>query len=144
MSLQMCANGLPHSSLKHQVSWKKITPPDLVFDALLPINSPQIPNSFDLFLPLSPTHSVANNVERYSVKPGPHVRASRPLTQSVASKWPIPSTYPSRSCDTATSVSWHVAACPVHSNGVVVFPSCHVRSCPPVCCPMKIMSRRIL
>ena len=30
MSLQMCANGLPHSSLKHQVSWKEITPPDLV------------------------------------------------------------------------------------------------------------------
>ena len=32
--------------------------------------------------------------ERYSVKPGPRVRASRPLTQSVASKWPIPPTYP--------------------------------------------------
>ena len=122
----------------------EITSPDLVFAALLQINFPQIPDSFDLLLPLSPTHGVSNNVERYSVKPGPHVRASRPPTQSEASKWPIPSTYPSRSYDTATSVSWHVAACPVHSNSVVVFPSCHVRSCPPVCCPMKIMSRRIL
>ena len=138
----MCANGLPQSSLKRQVSWKEITPPDLVFAALLQINSPQVTDSFDLFLPLSPTHGVSNNVERYSVKPGPRVRASRPPTQSVASKWTIPPTYPSRSCDTATSVSWHVAACPVHSNGVVVFPSCHDRSCPPVYCLMKIMSTR--
>ena len=63
----------------------------LFFAALLQINTPRIPDSFDLLLPLSPTHGVANNVERYSVKPGPHVRASRPPTQSVASKWPIPS-----------------------------------------------------
>ena len=64
----------------------EITSPDLVFAALLQINFPQILDSFDLLLPLSPTHGVANNVERYSVKPGPHVRASRPSTQSVASK----------------------------------------------------------
>ena len=121
---------------------KEITPPDLVFATLLQTNSPQIPDSFDLLVPLSPTHGVANNVERYSVKPGPHVRASRPPTQSVASKWPIPPTYPLRSCDTATSVSWNVAACPVHSDGVVVLPSYHDRSCPPVCRPMKIMSTR--
>ena len=50
-------------------------------------------DSFDLFLPLSPTHGVANNAERYSVKPGPHVRASRPSTQSVASKRPISPRY---------------------------------------------------
>ena len=113
----------------------------LFFAALLQINSPQIPNSFDLLLPRSPTHGVANNVERYSVKPSPHVRNSRPPTQSVASKWPIPPTYPLRSCDSATSVSWHVT-CPVHSNGVVIIPSYHDKSCPPVYCLMKIMSTR--
>ena len=140
MALQMCANGLPHSSLKRQVSWKEITPPDLVFAALLQINSSQIHDSFDLLLPRSPTHGVSNNVERYSVKPSPHVRASR--SQLVASKWPIPPTYPLRSCDTATSVSWHVAACPVHLDGVVILPSYHDMSCPHVYCLMKIMSTR--
>ena len=139
MSLQMCANGLPQSSLKHQVSWKEITSPDLVFAALLQINSLQIPNSFDLLLPLSPTHGISNNVKRYSVKPGPHVRA-RPPTQSVASKWPISPRYSLRNCDSATSVSWHVAACPVHSDDVVLLPSYHDRSCPPVNGLMKIMS----
>ena len=69
---------------------KEITPPDLVFAVLLQINSPQIPDPFHLLLPPCPTHGVAKNVERYSVKPDPHVRASRPPTQSVASKWPFP------------------------------------------------------
>ena len=112
------------------------------FAALLQINSLQIPDSFDVLPQPSPTHGVANNVERYSVKPGPRVRASRPPTQSVASKWPIPPTYPSRSRDIATSVSWHVAACAVDSVGVVILPSYHDKSCPPVYCLMKIMSTR--
>ena len=90
MALQMCANGLLLSSLKRHVSWKEITPPDLVFAALLQINFSQIHDSFDLLLPRSPTHGVSDNVERYSVKPSPHVRASR--SQLVASKWPIPPT----------------------------------------------------
>ena len=139
MSLQMCANGLPHSSLKHQVSWKEITPPDLVFCCAASNQLSANPQFIRSSPTLSPTHGISNNVKRYSVQPGPHVRA-RPPTQSVASKWPITPTYPLRSCETATSVSWHVAACPVQSNGVVVFPSCHDRSCPPVCCLTKIMS----
>ena len=129
MALQMCVNGRPHLSLKRQVSWKMRSRLLTLF-------------LLRCFVPLSPTHGVANNVERYSVKPGPHVRASRPPTQPVASKWPIPPTYPLRSCDTATSVSWHVAACPVHSDGVVILPSYHERSCPPARCLTKITSTR--